>query len=157
MNPNFHAEGLQTKVCEETENIFNEDFWNNQNFVIYAVDSVDARKYIDSKVVLYHKLAVDSGTLGTKAHSQIIIPYKTLTYNDKAPSGKVQSIPVCTLRHFPSLIQHCIEWSRDTFSGYFGNIIYEVKQFFVNKNSFKENIIKEGSPKYQLDKLKILK
>ena len=157
MNPNFHAEGLQTKVCEETENIFNEDFWNNQNFVIYAVDSVDARKYIDSKVVLYHKLAVDSGTLGTKAHSQIIIPYKTLTYNDKAPSGKVQSIPVCTLRHFPSLIQHCIEWSRDTFSGYFGNIINEVKQFFVNKNSFKENIIKEGSPKYQLDKLKILK
>ena len=157
MNPNFNGNGMQAKVCDETEKIFNEDFWKKQDFIIYAVDSVDARKYIDNKVILYQKPAVDSGTLGTKAHSQIIIPHKTLTYNDKAPSGITLAVPVCTLRHFPSLIQHCIEWSRDTFSGYFGNIINEVKQFFVDYNLFKENMRREGSPKYQLDKLKELK
>ena len=157
MNPNFNGNGMQTKVCDETEKIFNETFWKKQDFIIYAVDSVDARKYIDNKVILYQKPAVDSGTLGTKAHSQIIIPHKTLTYNDKAPSGITLAVPVCTLRHFPSLIQHCIEWSRDNFSGYFGNIINEVKQFFVDYNLFKENVSREGSPKYQLDKLKELK
>ena len=157
MNPHFNVEGMQTKVCEETENIFNEAFWTKQDFIIYAVDSVDARKYIDSKVVLYQKLAVDSGTLGTKAQSQIIIPHQTLTYSDKAPPTIVQSIPVCTLRHFPSLIQHCIEWSRDSFSGYFGNIIDEVKQFFIDKKAFKERIIKEGSAQFQLEKLSFLK
>ena len=89
--------------------------------------------------------------MSIKASSYIIIPYKTLIYNDKYSNGKIKSIPVCTL------IQHCIEWSRDKFSVYFGNIINKVKKFFVNRNSFKENITKEGSPKYQLDKLKILK
>ena len=157
MNPNFNAEGMQAKICDETEKIFNEDFWNAQDIIIYAVDSVDARKYIDNKVVLYQKPAVDSGTLGAKAHSQIIIPHKTLTYCDKAPSGVTLTIPVCTLRHFPSLIQHCIEWSRDIFSGYFGNIISEVKNFFINYDLFKQNIQREGSPKYQLEKLELLK
>jgi ubiquitin-activating enzyme E1 len=157
MNPNFNGEGLQDKICDETEAIFNEDFWNKQNFIIYAVDSIEARKYIDNKVILYQKPAVDSGTLGTQAHSQIIIPHKTCTYNDRAPSGVTIKLPVCTLRHFPSLIQHCIEWSRDSFSGYFGNIINEVKQFFVDYESFKMNIKREGSPKLQLEKLNVLK
>ena len=157
MNPYFNAEGMQAKICDETEKIFNEDFWNAQDIIIYAVDSVEARKYIDNKVVLYQKPAVDSGTLGAKAHSQTIIPHKTLTYCDKAPSGVTLTIPVCTLRHFPSLIQHCIEWSRDAFSGYFGNIISEVKTFFTNCDLFKQNIQREGSPKYQLEKLELLK
>ena len=157
MNPNFHAEGLQAKVCDETEQIFNEEFWNEQNFIVYAVDSVEARKYIDNKVILYQKFAVDSGTLGTKAHSQTIIPHKTLTYCDKAPSGVTLTIPVCTLRHFPSLIQHCIEWSRDSFSGYFGDVISEVRLFFEDYNKFKENIRKEGGPRFQLEKLNLLK
>ena len=157
MNPNFNGEGMQSKICDETEKIFNEDFWKSQDIIIYAVDSVEARKYIDNKVILYQKPAVDSGTLGAKAHSQTIIPYKTLTYSDKAPSGVTLTIPVCTLRHFPSLIQHCIEWSRDHFSGYFGNIISEVKNFFINYDLFKQNIQREGSPKYQLEKLELLK
>ena len=157
MNPNLNGEGLQAKVCDETEALFNEDFWNKQDFIIFAVDSIEARKYIDNKVILYQKPAVDSGTSGTQAQSQIIIPHKTLTYNDRAPSGITVKLPVCTLRHFPSLIQHCIEWSRDSFGGYFGNIINEVKQFFVDYNVFKENIRREGSPKLQIEKLKILK
>ena len=157
MNPSFNAEGKESKVCKETEDVFNEDFWNNQNIIVYAVDSIDARKYIDQKTILYQKFAVDSGTLGTKANSQIIVPHNTWTYSDKAPSGVTRSIPVCTLRHFPSLIQHCIEWSRDSFHGYFGNIINEVKEFFTDYNGFKQNIKREGSPKYQIIKLNLMK
>ncbi len=157
MNPNFNGEAKTSKVCKETEDIFNEDFWDAQNMIIYAVDSVEARKYIDSKVIFYQKFAIDSGTLGTKAQSQVIIPHNTLTYNDVAPSKVTVSLPMCTLRHFPSLIQHCIEWSRDYFSGYFGNIINEVRLFFDNFNLFKENIKKGGNAKKQLEKLNTLK
>ena len=157
MNPNFMAEGLQVKVCPETENIFDEKFWNKQNFIVYAVDSVEARKYIDSKVVLYHKIAVDSGTKGTTAKSQIIIPYKTLTYNDLPQGGKTLTLPQCTLRHFPSLIEHCIEWSKDNFYAYFGNIISEVKLFFSNYDVFKEKLLRRGEPIIQLEKLNELK
>ena len=157
MNPSFKAESLQAKVCKETEETFNEEFWSNQNFVVYAVDSVEARKYIDTKVVFHQKIAVDSGTLGTQAQSQVIIPYKTITYKDRAPASVTKEIPQCTLRHFPSLIQHCIEWSKDSFWGYFGNSLSEVKKFFNDLNEFKDLIKREGSPTFQLTKLEYLK
>ena len=153
MNPSFKAESLQIKVCKETEETFNEEFWSNQDYIIYAVDSVEARKYIDNKVILHQKIAVDSGTLGTQAQSQIIIPFKTITYNDRAPKATTLQIPQCTLRHFPSLIQHCIEWSKDCFWGYFGDSLNQVKKFFNDLNDFKELIKREGSPIYQLAKL----
>ena len=157
MNPSFKAKALQAKVCKETEETFNEEFWSNQNFIVYAVDSVEARKYIDTKVVFHQKIAVDSGTLGTQAQSQIIIPFKSITYKDRAPSGVTKEIPQCTLRHFPSLIQHCIEWSKDSFHGYFGDSLNEVKKFFNDLNEFKALIKREGSAPYQLAKLEYLK
>jgi ubiquitin-activating enzyme E1 len=157
MNPNFNVEAKQEKVCVETEEIFNEDCWNNQDIIVYAVDSIDARKYIDNQVILHQKIGVDSGTSETQARSNIFIPHKTSTYNDIDQSDNTLTLPVCTLRHFPSLIEHCIEWSRDSFDGYFGNIINDVKEFFVDYNKFKEKIKREGTPKYQLNKLSTLK
>ena len=158
MNPEFNGEGLQLLVDEKTENIFNEDFWEKQDFIVYAVDSVNARKYIDSKVVYFQKPAIDSGTLGTQAKSQIIIPHQTKTYQDtKVNTSTPNKIPQCTLRHFPSLIQHCIEWSREYFFGYFGDKINKIRLFFSDYNSFKEEIHKKGSPLNQLNVLKDLK
>ena len=159
MNPEFNGEGLQLKICPETDNVFNEDFWTKQDIVIFAVDSAEARNYIDSKIIYYQKPAIDSGTLGIKARSQVIIPHQTLTYADtksNAPTVPTK-IPMCTLRHFPSLIQHCIEWSRDCFSGYFGDKINTIKLFFSDYNTFKQDIYRKGSPKFQLDSLNNLK
>ena len=157
MNPSFKVEGIAAKVSKETEEVFNEEFWEKQNIIIFGVDSDEARKYLDSKVILYQKNAIDTGTLGTKAISQIIIPNQTKTYIDRAPTEEKKTIPACTLRSFPSLIEHCIEFERDTFYGFFGNIINEVKGFFIDYNRFKQNIKRERSPKFQLNKLNLLK
>ena len=138
MNPKFNIEAMQDKVCKETENIFNEDFWESQSFIVFAVDSVDARKYIDTKVIVYEKCAIDSGTKGVRGHSQIIVPHKTCTYTDEAPNIIIKELPMCTLRLFPSKIEHCIEWARDSFSGCFCNIISDTKEFFCDKNAFIE-------------------
>ena len=153
MNPNFNVESMQNKLCEETENIFNEEFWMSQSFIIFAVDSVEARKYIDTKIIMYEKCAIDSGTLGIMAHSQIIVPHKTNTYSDEAPSQVIKELPMCTLRLFPSKIEHCIEWAKDSFIGYFVNNISETKKFFSDKKNFLDTFNEGGN----LDTLELIK
>ena len=155
MNPKFNAVGLQKKVCEETEDYFDEEFWLNQDFIIMAVDSSQARKYIDTRVIKFERCSFDAGTLGTKATSQCIVPHKTMTYGDNPPDDdeKTKVIPMCTLRHFPSQISHCIEWSRDIFNDYFITTVNDIKNYFTNFEDFKENIKKEGSATQNLEKL----
>ena len=155
MNPRFNAIGLQKKVCEETEDYFDEEFWNNQDFVIMAVDSTQARKYIDTRVIKFERCSMDAGTLGTKANSQCIVPFKTMTYGDNPSDDdeKPKVIPMCTLRHFPSQITHCIEWSRDVFNDYFISTVNDIKNYFTNFQEFKDNIKKEGSATQNLEKL----
>ena len=40
---NFNCIVLDKKVGLETENIFDETFWNSQNYIINAVDNLEAR------------------------------------------------------------------------------------------------------------------
>ena len=155
MNSKFNAIGLQKKVCKETEDFFDEKFWLNQDFIIMAVDSTQARKYIDTNVIRFERCSFDAGTLGTEATSQCIVPHKTKTYNDNPSDDeeKTKVIPMCTLRHFPSQISHCIEWSRELFSDYFVSTVNDIKNYFTKFEDFKENIKKEGSATQNLEKL----
>ena len=153
MNPDLNIESMQDLVDPKTENIFNEDFWEKNDFIIYAVDSIEARKYIDTKVIMFEKCAIDSGTRGVEGRSQIIVPFETNTYSDEAPQSKVKELPVCTLRLFPSKIEHCIEWANDFFSEYFFFIINDTKRFFKDKNSFIESFKEAGT----LERLELIK
>ena len=155
MNPKFNVVGLQKKVCKETEDYFDEDFWNKLDYVIMAVDSLQARKYIDTRVVKFEKCSVDAGTMGTVANTQIIVPHKTMSYGDNKENEEEapKVIPMCTLRHFPSIITHCIEWSRDVFNAYFISTVNDIKNYFTNFETFKQNIEKEGSATQNLEKL----
>jgi ubiquitin-activating enzyme E1 len=82
------------------------------------VDNKKARLYVDARCVWYEKPLLESGTLGTKANSQMIVPHVTLCYGD-SQDPEEKSIPMCTLRNFPNLIEHCIEWGRDSFNAMF--------------------------------------
>ena len=68
MNPNFNTESLMSLVSPLNEHVFNEKFWNDQTYIINAVDNIGTRKYIDNQCTTYNKCLIDSGTLGTKAH-----------------------------------------------------------------------------------------
>ena len=111
-----------------SNNIFNDEFWEKQDFVINAVDNIKARKYIDSKCTWYTKPLIDSGTLGTKAHSQMIFPHVTNCYNDKQDPVE-DSVPMCTLHNFPSMIEHCIEYGRDAFTGNFADAMSDLQKY----------------------------
>ena len=124
-----------------------------------AVDSIQARKYIDTRVIEFERCSFDAGTLGTRAKSQCIVPHVTITFGENPDNEdeKEEVIPMCTLRHFPSLITHCIEWSRDVFNEYFISNVNYIKNFFTNFDEFKESIINEGSATQNLEKLKEIK
>ncbi|ETO05878.1 ubiquitin activating enzyme 2 [Reticulomyxa filosa] len=77
MNPALNVEALEMKVWAETENFFDDHFWDNLDLCWNALDNVIARKYTDSKCLFHGKPLLESGTQGTKCNSEVIIPFKT--------------------------------------------------------------------------------
>lgn len=130
------------KVSFETENIFNDDFWERQDLIIGAVDNDNARRYKDNQSTFYNKIFLESGTSGTSASSTVIYPHKTACYNDLE---KVLSkeVPMCTLKKFPSQIEHCIEFSKVYFSEFFEKNIEDlnslIKDSEIYLNIFQKN------------------
>jgi len=118
MNPHITVYDYQTRVGSDTEAVFNDKFWNKIDFVVNAVDNIHARLYVDGRCVWYKKPLLESGTLGTKANSQMIVPHLTQCYGDSQDPPE-EAIPMCTLRNFPNQIEHCIEWARDLFNRFF--------------------------------------
>jgi ubiquitin-activating enzyme E1 len=80
MNEQIKINSLLEKVAPETENVFNDEFWESLDFVVNAVDNVNARLYVDSRCVYFRKPLLESGTLGTKANTQVVYPFLTETY-----------------------------------------------------------------------------
>jgi ubiquitin-activating enzyme E1 len=120
MNPDLkgHIVTMRDRVGQDTEDIFNEDFWNQLDGVTNALDNVDARTYVDRRCVFFRKPLLESGTLGTKGNTQVILPFKTESYSSSQDPPE-QSFPMCTLRSFPNKIEHTIAWARELFEGYF--------------------------------------
>ena len=74
---------------------------------------------------------LESGTLGTKGNTQIVIPNVTENYGaTRDPPEK--SIPVCTLKNFPNQIQHTLQWARDYFEGEFKQSGEDVNSYLSN-------------------------
>lgn len=109
MNPQLQGKIMakQDRVGEDTEHIFNDDFWEKLDGVTNALDNVEARKYVDRRCVYYRKPLLESGTLGTKGNTQVVIPFMTESYSSSQDPPE-KSIPMCTLHNFPNSIEHTI-------------------------------------------------
>lgn len=118
MNPKLNAVAHKNRVAPENENIFTDIFWDKKDIVVGAVDNVKARQYVDAKCVFHEKPLFESGTLGTKCNSQVIVPHMTESYGD-SNDPQEESIPLCTLRNYPYLLDHTIEWGRNYFQAMF--------------------------------------
>lgn len=78
------------RVCETTKDTFSNEFFESLNIVTNALDNVKARQYVDQRCVENKVALLESGTLSSKGHVQVIIPYLTETYgskNDPAEEG----------------------------------------------------------------------
>lgn len=142
-----------TKCSNYKQGITSPSILNTSSYkhgiVLAALDCVPTRRYLDSRCVTLHLPLIESGTLGTKGHVQVILPDITESYNSQMDDdvhnnndvdgngnidSQVNTIPYCTLKSFPTLPIHCIEWAREKVSLII-KFIYVVMFIIVNKMS----------------------
>ena len=118
-SPTCRIEAHTSRVGEEEDGPFNDDFWSSGcNVVLNALDNVEARLFVDSQCVAHGLGLLDAGTLGPKGNVQVVVPHESESYGSSADPPE-PDIPVCTLKNFPYEISHTIQWARDLFDGYF--------------------------------------
>ena len=136
LNKDINFCSLSEKLCKESEDYFNNNFFNSVDLVASALDNVEARLYVDSRCILFNKPLFESGTLGTKGNTQVIIPNLTENYG-ASQDEENKSYPVCTIKNFPNSIEHIIHWSLDEFEEIFNiypNSINKLKEDINLKN-----------------------
>ncbi|XP_039403627.1 ubiquitin-like modifier-activating enzyme 7 isoform X8 [Mauremys reevesii] len=108
MNPTTRVTAQPHHVGPDTETLYGDDFFMALDGVTNALDSMQARAYVDSLCIRYLKPLLDSGTEGTKGHVQVVVPHLTQPFG--SPLDLTESaVPLCTLRHFPSTIEHTLQ------------------------------------------------
>ncbi len=104
MNPAMAVEAKSIRVAPDTSDVYDDAFWDSLDAVVTALDNVEARKYVDQRCIYYKKPMVDSGTLGTKGNTQVVVPFMSESYGSSQDPVE-DSIPICTLKSFPNKIE----------------------------------------------------
>ena len=138
MNPNFRVESLELFVGPKTEDHFNDLFWTGLSGVCNALDNMEARLYVDTQCVKYEKSLLESGTMGPSGNIDTIVPFKTRTYHEGGQAADMDGVPMCTLRNFPQITDHCIEWARDQFELLFTKLGKKLESASANLAKFEE-------------------
>ena len=146
MNPDLKGKFviLPDRVGPETEHIFNETFWEELDGVTNALDNVDARQYVDRRCVFFRKPLLDSGTLGTKGNTQVVLPSLTESYSSSQDPPE-QSFPQCTLRSFPNKIDHTIAWAKEKFHNYFVGPPETVNLYITQPDYIRDTLKQAGN------------
>lgn len=146
MNPELEGKivTFRDRVGPETEHVFNEDFWEELDGVTNALDNVDARQYVDRRCVFFRKPLIDSGTLGTKGNTQVVLPHLTESYSSSQDPPE-QSFPQCTLRSFPNKIEHTIAWGKEKFHQYFVGPPETVNLYLSQPNYIDQTLKQSGN------------
>lgn len=154
MNPDLTGkiQALKDRVAQDTEHVFNEGFWERLDAVTNALDNVDARTYVDRRCIFFRKPLIDSGTLGTKGNTQVVLPMLTESYSSSQDPPE-QSFPMCTLRSFPNRIEHTIAWAKDLFVSYFQNPAEIATQYITQPDYLEASLKQAGSEKQTIETL----
>lgn len=139
---------LTEKVGKDSENIFNAEFWNPLSYVTNALDNVEARAYVDRQCIFYQKALIESGTLGTKGNVQVVVPNLTESYTSSHDPPE-KGIPLCTIRSFPSKIDHTIAWAKAQFEELYNESCLNVNQYLTQPN-FVESTLKQTANQKQV-------
>ncbi|KAJ0953405.1 putative ubiquitin-activating enzyme E1 [Helianthus annuus] len=100
VNPVFRSKLYKTVWAPRRKTFFDDTFWENLNVVINALDNVNARLYVDQRCVYFQKPLLESGTLGAKCNTQMVIPHLTENYGASRDPPEKQA-PMCTVHSFP--------------------------------------------------------
>ncbi|KAJ7950026.1 Ubiquitin activating enzyme E1 [Quillaja saponaria] len=143
INPSFNIEALQNRASPDTENVFDDGFWENLGVVINALDNVNARLYIDQRCLYFQKPLLESGTLSAKCNTQMVIPHMTENYGASRDPPEKQA-PMCTVHSFPHNIDHCLTWARSEFEGSLEKTPAEVNAFLSSPTEYASSMKNSG-------------
>ncbi|XP_062189281.1 ubiquitin-activating enzyme E1 3 isoform X2 [Phragmites australis] len=143
INPSLRIDALQNRACPDTENVFHDTFWDGLDVVINALDNVNARMYMDMRCLYFQKPLLESGTLGAKCNTQMVIPHLTENYGASRDPPEKQA-PMCTVHSFPHNIDHCLTWARSEFEGFLEKTPNEVNSFLSNPAQYAAAMRKAG-------------
>ncbi|KAK8864255.1 hypothetical protein IAR55_001501 [Kwoniella newhampshirensis] len=154
MNPDLKGKILahQDRVGPETEQQYGDDFFAAIDGVTNALDNVAARQYMDRRCVYYQKPLLESGTLGTKANTQVVVPFLTESYSSSQDPPE-KSIPSCTVKNFPNAIEHTIQWAREAFDALFVNPPTTVNLYLSQPNFVETTLKSSGQHHDQLKQI----
>mmetsp|Transcript_97648 Transcript_97648/g.232417 ORF Transcript_97648/g.232417 Transcript_97648/m.232417 type:complete len:1031 (+) Transcript_97648:101-3193(+) len=155
MNADLKVDAMEVRVGPDTEETFDDAFWDSLDCVVNALDNIQARMYVDSRCVWFSKPLLESGTLGTKANVQVVLPKMTQSYGDSQDPPE-ESIPLCTVKHFPNAIEHTIEWAREAFEQLFVETPREGNSFLEDPESYLRKLPTTGSGTSQVQRLRSL-
>eukprot|EP01127_Copromyxa_protea_P007945 TRINITY_DN1806_c2_g1_i2.p1 TRINITY_DN1806_c2_g1~~TRINITY_DN1806_c2_g1_i2.p1 ORF type:complete len:1041 (+),score=168.07 TRINITY_DN1806_c2_g1_i2:59-3124(+) len=145
MNPAINIHPNLDKVETSTESKYDDAFFATQHAVVNALDNLPARLYVDSRCVTNCRPLIESGTMGTKGHVQVVLPYLTENYGAHRDPPE-RDVPYCTIRSFPSTINHTIEWAREKFQDMFVTKPKELLKFVDDKTQFIDSISGNSGP-----------
>ncbi|CAB3408998.1 unnamed protein product [Caenorhabditis bovis] len=140
-NSDVQIQALSERVGPDTENIFDDAFFEELNGVANALDNIDARRYMDRRCVYYRLPLLESGTMGTKGNTQVVYPFLTESYSSSVDPPE-KEIPVCTLKNFPNEIQHTIAWAREQFETFFSSPSETANKFLKDERLFNDHVEK---------------
>ncbi|KAF9475937.1 ubiquitin activating enzyme [Pholiota conissans] len=154
MNPDLSGKILakQEPVGPATENIYDEAFFAGIDGVTNALDNIKARLYMDQRCVFYRKPLLESGTLGTKGNTQVIIPDLTESYASSQDPPEKET-PSCTIKNFPNAINHTIEWSRTQFDSLFVKPAQAANAYLSEPNYLESTLKYSGQQKEQIEQI----
>ncbi|TFK68587.1 ubiquitin-activating enzyme E1 [Pluteus cervinus] len=154
MNPDLKGNILpkQEPVGGTTEEIYGDAFFDGIDGVTNALDNIKARLYMDQRCVFYRKPLLESGTLGTKGNTQVVIPDLTESYASSQDPPEKET-PSCTIKNFPNAINHTIEWSRTQFDNLFIKPAQAVNAYLSDPNYLENTLKYSGQHKEQIEQL----
>ncbi|KAJ8257910.1 hypothetical protein GJAV_G00191040 [Gymnothorax javanicus] len=142
MNPSMRITAHQNRVDPDSEEVYGHQFYSDLDGVAAALDNVEARVYLDGRCVRYQKPMLEGGTLGSKGHTLVVVPFLTESYGP-ANSGSVKEFPICTLKNFPHRIEHTLQWARDQFEGLFKQQAENVN-LYLDDEAFLRRTLERG-------------
>ncbi|RDB23272.1 Ubiquitin-activating enzyme E1 1 [Hypsizygus marmoreus] len=154
MNPDLAGKILakQEPVGPTTEGIYDSNFFDSIDGVTNALDNVKARLYMDQRCVFYRKPLLESGTLGTKGNTQVVVPDLTESYASSQDPPEKET-PSCTIKNFPNAINHTIEWSRTQFDNLFVKPAQAVNAYLSEPNYLESTLKYSGQQKEQIEQI----
>ncbi|GAB5357873.1 hypothetical protein AAMO2058_000412100 [Amorphochlora amoebiformis] len=135
LNPDVNIKAYTERVGPETEHVFSANFYKNLSLFISALDNVQARVYLDDTCLLFKKPMIDAGTQGSKGSTQSVIPHLSENYAaQQDPPG--EGVPMCTVKNFPFLAEHTIQWAKEWFVELFQVNVKEGRKFLKSPEEF---------------------